>query len=266
MFGPRCAHDAIQEKLNVDMHLNSRRAVITGGSRGIGLAIAQALAAEGVHVSICGRSADALGNARASLVEHGMTVHTATCDVGNAEAIEGYIKEAAAALGGIDILVNNASGFGAGDSEEGWAAAIDVDLLGTVRATRAAQPWLVESNQASVIHIASIAGQKASARTAAYGAIKAALIQYTQSQASDMAADGIRVNAIAPGSIDFPGGLWDKRRTDNPALYERTLQSIPFARFGHPEEIADTAVFLASPRAAWITGQTVTVDGGQLLR
>ncbi|ERJ18613.1 short-chain dehydrogenase [Salinisphaera shabanensis T35B1] len=186
--------------------------------------------------------------------------------MGDADAIEGYIKGAAEALGGIDILVNNASGFGAGDSEQGWAAAIDVDLLGTVRATRAARPWLIDSEQASVIHIASIAGQAASARTAAYGAIKAALIQYTQSQASEMAADGIRVNAIAPGSIDFPGGLWDKRRIETPDLYERTRATIAFGRFGRPEEIADAAVFLASARASWITGQTLTVDGGQLLR
>ena len=248
------------------MNLSDRRAVITGGSRGIGLAIAQALASEGGDVSICGRSADALEQARANLAVHGTTVHTATCDVGDADAIEGYIKDAAEALGGIDILVNNASGFGAGDSEQGWAAAIDVDLLGTVRATRAARPWLIDSEQASVIHIASIAGQAASARTAAYGAIKAALIQYTQSQASEMAADGIRVNAIAPGSIDFPGGLWDKRRIETPDLYERTRATIAFGRFGRPEEIADAAVFLASARASWITGQTLTVDGGQLLR
>jgi 3-oxoacyl-[acyl-carrier protein] reductase len=248
------------------MNLSDRRAVITGGSRGIGLAIAQALASEGVDVSICGRSADALEQARANLGVHGTTVHTATCDVGDADAIEGYIKDAAEALGGIDILVNNASGFGAGDSEQGWAAAIDVDLLGTVRATRAARPWLIDSEQASVIHIASIAGQAASARTAAYGAIKAALIQYTQSQASEMAADGIRVNAIAPGSIDFPGGLWDKRRIETPDLYERTRAAIAFGRFGRPEEIADAAVFLASARASWITGQTLTVAGGQLLR
>lgn len=247
-------------------NLDGRRAVITGGSRGIGLAIAEALAAEGVHVSICGRDAETLASARTELARHGTNVHTAVCDVADAGAIEGYIADAAAALGGIDILVNNASGFGAGDSEDGWATSINVDLLGTIRATRAARPWLAQSEQASVIHIASIAGQAASARTAAYGAIKAALIQYTQSQASDMAGERIRVNAIAPGSIDFPGGLWQQRKAANPALYEATLASIPFGRFGRPEEIANTAVFLASPLASWITGQTLTVDGGQLLR
>ncbi|GAB3674242.1 SDR family NAD(P)-dependent oxidoreductase [Salinisphaera aquimarina] len=247
-------------------NLAGRRAVITGGSRGIGLAIADALAAEGAHVSICGRGADTLETAREQLAAHGTTVHAAQCDVADAAAIEGYIDAAASALGGIDILVNNASGFGVGDTEEGWAASINVDLLGSIRATRAARPWLEKSEQGSIIHIASIAGQAASARTAAYGAIKAALIQYTQSQASELAPQRIRVNAIAPGSIDFPGGLWQQRKAANPTLYENTRASIPFGRFGHPEEIANTAVFLASPLASWITGQTVTVDGGQLLR
>jgi 3-oxoacyl-[acyl-carrier protein] reductase len=250
----------------MDTQLTGRRAVITGGSRGIGLAIANALVAEGVNISICGRGAETLEAARAELECYGTTVHAAVCDVADGAAIERYVADAAAALGGIDILVNNASGFGAGDSEEGWTTSINVDLLGTVRTTRAARPWLEQSDQASVIHIASIAGQAASARTAAYGAVKAAIIQYTQSQAADMASQRIRVNAIAPGSIDFPGGLWQQRKADNPALYDATLASIPFGRFGRPQEIANTAVFLASPLASWITGQTLAVDGGQLLR
>lgn len=250
----------------MNTHLTGRRAVITGGSRGIGLAIANALVAEGVNISICGRGAETLEAARAELECYGTTVHVAVCDVADGAAIERYVADAAAALGGIDILVNNASGFGAGNSEEGWTTSINVDLLGTVRTTRAARPWLEQSDQASVIHIASIAGQAASARTAAYGAVKAAIIQYTQSQAADMASQRIRVNAIAPGSIDFPGGLWQQRKADNPALYEATLASIPFGRFGRPQEIANTAVFLASPLASWITGQTLAVDGGQLLR
>lgn len=135
-----------------------------------------------------------------------------------------YVESAAAALGGIDILVNNASGFGAGDSEAGWATRIDVDLLGSVRATRAARPWLENSAAASVIHIASIAGQAASARTAAYGAVKAALLQYTQSQAADMAAHGVRVNAVAPGSTDFPAVSGSSAR---PAIRRSTTARWP---------------------------------------
>lgn len=250
----------------MDSQLAGRRAVITGGSRGIGFAIAKALADEGVHVSVCSRGTQALETAGAALEQRGVRVHAAICDVSDASAVPTYIESAAEALGGIDILVNNASGFGPGDSEQGWARSIEVDLLGTVRATRAARRWLEASHQASVVHIASIAGQGASARATAYGAIKAAIIQYTESQAADMASAGVRVNAIAPGSIDFPGGLWQQHKVERPALYERTRASIPFGRFGRPEEIANAAVFLASPLASWITGQTLTVDGGQLLR
>ncbi len=246
--------------------LQHSRAVITGGSRGIGRAIALALAAEGADVSICGRSSDALQATQAELARHGGTAHAGVCDVSDAAAIERYVEEAAEALGGIDILVNNASGFGGGDSEQGWAASISVDLLGTVRTTRAARPWLERGTHASVIHIASIAGLGASARIASYGAVKAALMHYAPSQAAELAARGIRVNAIAPGAIDFPGGLWDKRKTDDPGLYEKAVASVPFGRLGTAEEVANAAVFLASPLASWITGQTLAVDGGQILR
>lgn len=246
--------------------LSQSRVVITGGSRGIGLAIAAAFAAEGADVSICARNDDALQAAQVELARHGGTVHADSCDVRSAAAIENYIEQAATALGGIDILINNASGFGGGDTEEGWAASIEVDLLGTVRTTRAALPWLERSSRASVVHIASIAGLGASARIAAYGAIKAALMHYATSQAAALASKGIRVNAVAPGSIEFPGGLWDKRKADNPALYESTVNSVPFRRLGRADEVANAVVFLASPLASWITGQTLAVDGGQILR
>jgi 3-oxoacyl-[acyl-carrier protein] reductase len=198
------------------------------------------------------------------VAKFGHTAHAGTCDLGNAEQINGYVAGAAKALGGIDILVNNASGFGSTDDEAGWAASIAVDMLAIVRATHAALPFLREA-KGNVVNTSSISALRASARTPPYAAIKAAVINYTASQAAMYAKDGIRVNGVAPGSIEFPGGSWEKRKSDNPNLYNAILRSIPFGRLGHPEEVANVALFLASPLAAWVTGQTIVVDGGQLL-
>ncbi len=244
--------------------LKDRRALITGGSRGIGLAIAQAYAEAGADVAICARSEGPLQHAREQLAKTGRRISAKVCDVSDAQAIKSWVEQSAAELGGIDILVNNASGFGRTDDEEGWALSIQVDLMSTVRACHAAMPFL-EKQGGSIIHISSISGLKASVRTPPYGAIKAALIEYTQTQALTHASKKIRVNCIAPGSIFFEGGTWDVAQKNNPALYERILQSIPSGRYGTPEEVAHVAAFLASDLAAWVTGQTIAVDGGQAL-
>lgn len=246
--------------------LSGKRAVVTGGSRGIGRAIALACAETGAAVSVCARGAEALEQVRREIAEYGVKAHAAACDLADGAAVQRYVEESGAALGGIDILVNNASGFGTSHDEAGWAASIDVDLLGTVRAIRAALPFLEQSGAGAIINISSISGLVASARTPPYGAVKAAIIEYTQTEASLLAKKGIRVNCIAPGSIEFPGGSWERRKTDNPQLYNAILRSIPFGRLGRPEEIAQVAAFLASPLAGWVTGQTISVDGGQLLR
>lgn len=174
------------------------------------------------------------------------------------------MQQAAAALGGIDVLVNNASGFGRVDNEADWAVSVSVDLMAPVRASQAALPFLQQA-KGSIVHISSIAGMRPSGRTPPYGAVKAALIQYTLTQAALLAKSRVRVNCIAPGSVEFPGGAWDVARRDNPKLYEGVLSRIPFERMGRPEEIASVALFLASDAASWITGQTIVVDGGQTL-
>lgn len=241
------------------------RVIVAGGSKGIGRSMALAFAASGAAVSICARGQAALDETAAAIAAQGVPVHRQSCDLADADAINTYIANAAQSLGGIDVLINNASGYGFDDSEEGWAAGFNVDLLAAVRASRAALPHLKASKQASILHTSSIAAFHPSTRSAPYAAMKAALSQYTTSQALDLAKDRIRVNAIAPGSIEFPDGLWDRRKHEAPALYEATLGKIPFGRFGTPEEIAHAALFLASPWASWITGQTLCVDGGQLL-
>ncbi|HEY1301150.1 MAG TPA: SDR family NAD(P)-dependent oxidoreductase [Stellaceae bacterium] len=249
--------------MNID--LTGARAVVAGGSRGIGRAIALALAEAGAGVSICARGAEALAAARDDVARFGQTAHAATCDLADAAAIPRYIDAAATALGGIDILVNNASAFGTSDDEAGWAGSIAVDLMATVRATRAALPHLEKSQAGAILNISSISGFRASARTPPYGAAKAAVLEYTQTCAAQLARKSIRVNCIAPGSIEFPGGTWERAKNHNPNLYGAILRSIPFGRLGRPEEVARVAVFLCSPLAGWVTGQNIAVDGGQML-
>ena len=183
-----------------------KRVLVAGGSRGIGRAIALQFAAAGADVALCARGAATLEATRADVARHGHRVHAMTCDLADAASIAAWVPAAAEALGGIDVLVNNASGFGMGDDEEGWAAGLSVDVLAMVRSSRAALPWLLRAaGGASIIHISSIAAFRPSTRTAAYAAVKAAMNSYTGSQAAMLSRQGIRVNAIAPGLDRIPG-------------------------------------------------------------
>jgi 3-oxoacyl-[acyl-carrier protein] reductase len=249
----------------MQISLAGKRAVVAGGSRGIGRSIALALAQAGAAVSICARGRVALESTAGEIAALGVKAHAAECNLADKDAIARYIAAAAAALGGLDILVNNASGFGSTDDEEGWASSIDIDVMATVRASHAAIPFIERAGGGAILNISSISGYHASARTAPYAAVKAAVINYTMSQGLMLAPRKIRVNAIAPGSIEFPGGMWEQRKTQNPQLYDAILRSIPWGRLGHPEEVANVAVFLCSSAASWVTGQTVIVDGGQML-
>ncbi len=249
----------------MQMDFKGKRVVICGGSRGIGRAIAETFARGGAAVSICARGKPGLDEAAAALGKHGGKVHSGACDLADGEAVKAYVASAGAALGGIDVLVNNASGFGHSDDEAGWAAGLSTDLMATVRASQTAVPFMEKAGGGVIINISSISGFAASVRSAPYAAVKAAINNYTASQALALAPKRIRVNAIAPGSIEFPGGIWEQRKSSHPDLYNATLKSIPWGRMGKAEEIANVAAFLASDQASWVTGQSLIVDGGQLL-
>jgi NAD(P)-dependent dehydrogenase (short-subunit alcohol dehydrogenase family) len=253
------------EKL-MQISLQGKRAVVTGASKGIGRSIALAFAGAGAAVSICARGQAALDRTMDEILAHGVKAHAGICDLADRDAIASYIAAAAESLGGIDILVNNASGFGASDDEAGWAKSIDIDVMATVRASHAAVPLIEKAGGGAILNISSISAYRGSARTAPYAAVKAAVINYTMSQGLALASKKIRVNAIAPGSIEFPGGIWEKRKTSDPELYDAILRSIPWGRLGTPDEVANAALFLCSDAATWVTGQTLSVDGGQFLR
>lgn len=246
----------------MDLGIRGKGAVVTGGSKGIGRAIALALADEGANVALCARGEESLAATAEELQEKGVKVHAQTCDVADGDALGAFLDSSRDALGGIGILVNNASGFGVSDDEAGWKAGFSVDMMAAVRASWKVIPWYEEAGGGAIVHIASTSGLEAGSPPA-YAAVKAALISHSKTLAAQLAPKGIRVNCVAPGSIEFPGGMWETVKKVNAPMYDSILSTIPFGRLGKAEEVANAVVFLASERASWISGVTLSVDGVQ---
>jgi 3-oxoacyl-[acyl-carrier protein] reductase len=257
----------------LDLFLDGKAAIVTGSSRGLGLASARALAAEGCHVCLCARGADALEQAAAGLP--GADPHagvrsraiTVAADLSTAEGAEKVIDATVRAFGGIDILINNVgTAKGAdivGTSDAEWQEAFDHTLYPAIRMSRLVVPHMRARGGGSIIMIASIWGRESGGRMT-YNAVKAAEISLAKSMAQQLAKDGIRVNSVAPGSILFPGGSWDRRQQSDPAgIAEFIRTELPFGRFGRAEEVGAVVAFLASPRASWISGSSVPIDGCQ---
>lgn len=251
----------------MDLHLKGRRALVTGGSKGIGLAIAKGLAGEGCDVAICARDATGVARAVDELKAAGVSAFGAIVDVGDRAALEDFVQAAATRLGGIDILVCNASAFAEGPGEEAFRAAFEIDLLHTRNACEATLPWMEKSDAASIIAISSISGSEDYGfDSVSYGTMKAALLFYVKSLARHVAAKGIRANVVSPGTTLFPGGFWDRVRLNDPEGFAANVAANPMGRMARPEEIADAAVFLASPRASFISGSNLVVDGTLTMR
>jgi 3-oxoacyl-[acyl-carrier protein] reductase len=254
----------------VDLGLTDKVAIVTGSSRGLGLATAKSLAAEGCRVCLCARGESGLREAEKAVSDSagdGASVLAVTADVSRSEGVQHVIDRTAAAFGGIDILVNNV-GFAAGGglletTDAEWKEAIDQTLFPSVRASRVVVPHMQRRGGGAIVIIASIFGREAGGRMT-YNAVKAAEISLAKSLAQQLAPSNIRVNSVSPGSILFEGGSWWRRQQADPiAIAEFVKRELPFGRFGRPEEVGDVVAFLCSPRASWISGTSIVVDGCQ---
>lgn len=245
----------------MDLGLKGLRAVVTGGTKGIGLAIAETLAAEGCSVALCSRNADEARTTAARLADKGVSTLGAGVDVADGPALAAFVEEAATAFSGLDIVVANVSALAIGNDEESWKTGFATDLMGTVRLVDAALPWLEKSKAASIVTISSVSGREIDFAAGPYGTFKAALIHYTQGLAFNLAPKKIRANTVSPGNTYFKGGVWNSIEDNNPALYAEALALNPTGRMATPQEIANAVVFLASPAASFVYGTNLVVDG-----
>ncbi len=244
----------------MDLDLTGTRVLVTGGSRGIGRAIVEAFLDEGAHVAFCARDGDAVAACAEALAARG-TAYGAVVDVGDAEALAAWVEESAATLGGIDVVVANVSALAIPDTEESWAASLNVDLMHTVRLVRAALPHLERSEGASIMAISSVSGRESDFASGPYGTAKTAIIGYVHGLAVQLAGRGIRANTVSPGNVYFEGGVWEGIETGDPDLYRTAMELNPTGEMGTPASVAAPVVFLASPLASRISGTNLVVDG-----
>ena len=246
----------------MDLGLSGKKALITGATRGIGRAIANLLADEGVDLAICSRNQAEVDSAVSELRKKGVEVTGAVVDVADKAAYQSWIKSAGDTLGGIDIFVPNVSAGGGNISEEGWENNFNVDLLGTTRGVEAVMPFLEKSKAASIVIISSTAGVETFMGPQPYNAIKGALVIHAKQLSQALAPQGIRVNCVSPGPVFIEGGAWEFIKNNMAELYDSTLAAIPRGSMGSAEEVANAVAFLASPAASLITGVNLVADGG----
>ncbi|CAH0993065.1 3-oxoacyl-[acyl-carrier-protein] reductase FabG [Sinobacterium norvegicum] len=246
----------------MDLGLSGKKALITGSTRGIGRAIANLLADEGVDLAICSRNQAEVDTAVAELSAKGVKVTGAVVDVADKASYQAWVASAADELGGLDIFVPNVSAGGGDMSDEGWINGINIDVLGTTRGIEAAMPYLEKSSAGSVVIISSTAGVETFMGPQPYNALKGALVIHGKQLSQALAPQGIRVNCVSPGPVYIEGGAWEYIKENMADLYNDTVAQIPQGRMGSAEEIANTVAFLASPAASLITGVNLVADGG----
>ncbi len=253
----------------MNLKLRGRKAIITGATRGIGRAIAETLAAEGVDLGICARHDDPVKKTVATLKRFGGNVTGAAIDVANGPSLKGWISEAGESLGGIDILVCNASAMATLNNECDWKSSFQTDLMGTVRAVEAAKPFLecagAQSGDASIVIISSVSAAEAFFESA-YGATKAALIHFAKGIARREASKHVRANVVSPGMVYFKGSVWSTLEEQSPENFKRSLGLNPMGRMGSPSEIANAVAFLASPVSSFTSGVNLVIDGALMAR
>lgn len=251
----------------MDLKLKGKRALVTGGTKGIGRAIAFGLAAEGCHVALCARDGAAVEDTVEALTNTGVTAWGRALDVRDGAALKSFVTDAADTLRGLDILVCNASALASGSGEDAFRDAFEIDVMHTRNASEAALPYLEKSGAGSIVAISSISGSEDYGySSSAYGTMKAALFFYVKSLARHTAAKGIRANVVSPGTTFFEGGHWDDVRLNDPERFAATIAENPMGRMAVPEEIADAVVFLSSARASFISGANLVVDGTLTMR
>jgi len=252
----------------VDLQLKGRKAIVTGASKGIGLCIARTLAAEGVDVAICARTAGDVDKAVAGLRAQGVNSLGDAVDVTDGDAYVRFLDSAAERLGGLDIFVHNVTASPSTPGLPGWDLAYRTDIMGAVRGVETVTKYLRKSPSAAIIFIASISGVMSKVLPApgayAYGAAKAALISYGAMVSKDLAKEKIRVNMVSPGPIYFQGGPWDRVKARAPQMFTAAQEACVIGRLGEPQDIANAAVFLASPLSGFTVGQNLHVDGGYM--
>jgi 3-oxoacyl-[acyl-carrier protein] reductase len=245
----------------MDLGLRGLRALVTGGTKGIGRRIAETFADEGADVAVCARAEDQVKATVEALAERGVRATGRALDVADAEALTSWVGQAAEEFGGLDIVVANVSALAIPSTQENWRLSYDVDLMHTVRLVEAAMPHLERSDAPSIVAVSSVSGREIDFAAGPYGTVKAALIHYVQGLAYQLAGKGIRANTVSPGNVYFPGGTWQNIEQHNPDLFAHALGLNPTGRMANPEEVARAAVFAASPAVPFMTGTNLVVDG-----